>query len=471
MPERSKLRAGNIGRTAPRASGAFIRMEEWTPVRLRLRSPPQDPEGRCGVSDDPRARDGAVMRAVMQMEAGAGSRASSGARVRADVGVAALMSLSYAIALFHRTAFSAIAPTLQAEFALSAAESADLAALFFWTALCVMIPLGLLADAVGARRVAIGGTLTSAIGTLLFRDADSVVMLALGRVLVAVGSTAAFIALMRYVSTTFPARKAAYSGRGIFVGNVGAVASGAPLALLLAVLAWRDVWEALAAASVALGLALAIASPAARRQGPRAAVARDPVRELRSLLASRHVHLGILMQAGLAGAFYAFGNVVAPRWLAARGFAPLESGWEISVLIGGYGVGAAFWGWIGDREHQRTRALLVAACGAMLGWLLIATLPVRSAFGVAALFALAGACCGAFGLVYPLIAERHPPSHAGGVIACVNCGIPLGAAVLQNLAGRVPEATAPWLLFAVGAVTVAGAAMLLAERHGAAPAR
>jgi hypothetical protein len=34
--------------------------------------------------------------------------------------------------------------------------------------------------------------------------------------------------------------------------------------------------------------------------------------------------------------------------------------------------------------------------------------------------------CGAFVLVYALMTERHPSTHAGGVIALVNCGIPLG---------------------------------------------
>ena len=67
-------------------------------------------------------------------------------------------------------------------------------------------------------------------------------------------------------------------------------------------------------------------------------------------------------------------------------------------------------------------------------------------------------------LVYALMTERHPASHAGGVIACVNCGIPLGAAVLQSAAGRLPASEAPVLL-AAGALAVAAGAMLMYDRH------
>ena len=47
------------------------------------------------------------------------------------------MSVGYAVALFHRTAFQGIDLPLRAEFAMSASESADLAAVFFWTYLAV----------------------------------------------------------------------------------------------------------------------------------------------------------------------------------------------------------------------------------------------------------------------------------------------------------------------------------------------
>jgi MFS family permease len=158
-----------------------------------------------------------------------------------NAATAVLMSFAYAVALFQRTAFQGIDEPLRAQFAISASASADLSAVFFWTYLAVMIPAGLLTDAIGARRVAIGGCLLTAAGALAFSRADSFATLGVSRAVIAAGAAAAFVSLMRFVAVTFPDRKATYSGRGVLVGNAGAMASGAPLALLLTIAAWRDV--------------------------------------------------------------------------------------------------------------------------------------------------------------------------------------------------------------------------------------
>jgi predicted MFS family arabinose efflux permease len=264
---------------------------------------------------------------------------------------------------------------------------------------------------------------------------------------------------------TFPERKATISGRGILLGNVGAVCSGAPLALLLGIVAWRDIWLGLGILSLALAAAPFLLGQQMRPHGPRVTPPRDPWRELITLLRSRSVLLGMALQAGLAGTYYAFANVVAPRWLAARGFEPVAAGWMISMLIAGYGLGAAFWGWMGDQEHQRTRALLVAGMLAMLGWVAVAWLPVFGGAAVALLFMSIGLVSGAFVLIYALVTERHSPGHAGGVVACVNCGIPLGAALLASGTGRLSDTAAPWLLFVAGSITVLGSLALLNDRR------
>lgn len=383
----------------------------------------------------------------------------------ADRATAVLLSVGYAVALFHRTAFQAIAPQVSSEFGLSPPEAADLAAVFFWAYLAIMIPTGLLSDAIGARRVAVLGCVVTAAGSFLFRIGDSIVELTFARVLIAAGSPAAFVGMMRFVALTFPERRATFSGRGILMGNVGAVCSGAPLALLLGVVVWRDIWLGLGFLSLTLAAAPFLLGRQMRPRNPRVTPPHDPWRELITLLGSHSVQLGVALQAGLAGTFYAFANVVAPRWLEARGFDPVASGWMISTLIAGYGLGAAFWGWMGDREHQRTLALLVAGLLAMLGWVAVAWLPVFGGAAVAMLFLSIGLVSGAFVLIYALITERHSPSHAGGVVACVNCGIPLGAALLASSTGRLSDTAAPWLLFAAGSITVLGACALLNDRR------
>lgn len=375
------------------------------------------------------------------------------------------ISLCYAVALFHRTAFQAIDGSLQSELGLSPTATADVAAVFFWTYLAVLIPVGLLTDRYGARLVSVGSGLVSVAGTILFCSAESAGALYAGRMLIAAGSVGAFIGMMRFIALTYPDVKAKYSGRGIFIGNLGAMASGAPLVLLLDAAPWREVWLGTALLSFMLVCSIAwfgrrAAEPLVRSGGTASAL-----REVMYLFRSRWVHVGLAILAGLAGTFYAFSNLVGPRWLSSHGFGPGEAGWGVTILVGGYALGAAFWGWLGDLEHQRTRALFAACIGALVCWAFFALLHAPQVAAVRALFFAAGFFCGAFALVYPLIVERHPPQYAGGVIGCVNCGIPLGAAMLQTVAGRLPAHWMPALLVVSALVAVAGALVLLVDRR------
>ena len=70
---------------------------------------------------------------------------------KSSVGFVAVCA-GYALAMFHRTAFSEIAPLLGAEIGLSAARLGWIGSSFFWVYLLTQIPAGLLLDAVGPRR-------------------------------------------------------------------------------------------------------------------------------------------------------------------------------------------------------------------------------------------------------------------------------------------------------------------------------
>lgn len=209
----------------------------------------------------------------------------------ANRSTAVLLGFGYALALFHRTAFQAIGPQVSAECGMSTTATADLAAAFFWAYLVLMIPTGLLTDVVGARCVAVLGFVVTAAGSFLFCFSDSFVELTLGRLLIAAGSPAAFVGLMRFVALAFAERKATVSGRVNLLGNFGAMCSGAPLVLLLGVASWRDVWLGLGILSLALAAALYLLSRDMRPSRPCLTPPRGPWRELITLLGSRSVLL------------------------------------------------------------------------------------------------------------------------------------------------------------------------------------
>lgn len=401
-----------------------------------------------------------------------------------------VLSLCYSAALFQRLAFQGLAPVLGAELGLDFRLIADLGAAFFWAYLALMLPSGVLVDVFGARRVASVAALVSGLGCALLSAADSARAVFDARIVISVGGAFAFVCMMRFVLVAFPQRKASVGGRAIFVGNLGAIAAGAPLSAVLVLLSWRQVWAALAIGWLLLALAIRLLAPADRPVVGVRSVIRGSARSIADTLRCPRVWLGATILAGLAGTHWAGANLIGPVVLSRSGFDPIDVGAAISFLVGGYAIGAVAWGWLGDRfanEFARERLepepsfgdgsghcggppipaealVFCASAVAASAWLAIASTSSPSLPLAMLLLFVAGFSAGAFGLVYGAIAAFHPAGRSGVVVAAVNCGIPFGAASIQAIAGRLSP-SAVMLPVLVGVmVSLFGALLLWAIR-------
>jgi sugar phosphate permease len=167
-----------------------------------------------------------------------------------------IVLLSFVLSFFHRTAPAAIAAELARTFAINAATLGTLAATYFYMYTVLQIPVGVLADTVGPRKLLAGGSLIAGIGSLAFGLAPSWEVAAIGRTLVGVGTATAFIAILKISAVWFPPQRfATLNGVTMFAGNAGAVVAGAPLAWLVGETSWRNVFLGLAALSLALAAA------------------------------------------------------------------------------------------------------------------------------------------------------------------------------------------------------------------------
>lgn len=373
-----------------------------------------------------------------------------------------VLSLVYACALFQRLAFQSVGPLLGSELGLGAAAQADLGASFFWAYLLLMIPCGILVDRQGPRRMVIVGAMLSSAGCALFASGLSLPELMLARVIISAGGVFAFVCMMRYVGTTFSTRKTTISGRCILIGNLGAISAGAPLALMLAHLHWREVWFFLSFGWLLLAIALwawVPRDPADKLDSVRPAALKA---ELRSIFGASSTYFGIVLVAGLAGTFWAFANFIGPRVLSLSQLSSTQVGMAVSVMVCGYATGAAVWGWLGD-HIQRERLVVLACTVTISAWLTFMGIGSMSLLAIASILFVAGFGSGAFGLVYVILTERHEARQSGMVIACVNCGIPLGAALFQVTAGRLEQGDAMVPILAGCLLALFAAAALVAD--------
>lgn len=344
----------------------------------------------------------------------------------------------YALAMFHRTAFSEIAPLLAMETGLSASCLGWIGSSFFWVYLLTQIPAGLLLDAVGPRRMSAWACAAMALGAAGFALARTPVPLAAARGLCAAGAVTIFLSLIAYCRESVPEHSNAILGRGLMIGNLGGIASAAPLGLAMDMLGWRDIWWLMAAVAALSSLTLLLTMPERERLLAPAQSLRHALPSFLRSMYRTDVYLGAGALAGLAGAFHGFTGFGAHRLADSLGIDLQDQGIAVSVMIGGYAFGVWWWGRLGDKTAVRNRIVMLAPLGAAAVWtVLLASPPIWTPWLCALLFA-AGLACSAFGCVYGMLADLSGAAARNSVIAAANCGIALAAASCQVVQGLLP---------------------------------
>ena len=129
----------------------------------------------------------------------------------------------YVLSFFHRTAPAAIASELTRAFDISATVLGTLAATYFYVYTLLQVPVGVLADTLGPRRILAAGSLIAGVGSLIFGVAPAWEIAAIGRTLVGIGVSVAFISILKLCALWFPANRfATVVGVTMFAGNLGA---------------------------------------------------------------------------------------------------------------------------------------------------------------------------------------------------------------------------------------------------------
>ncbi len=360
-----------------------------------------------------------------------------------------VVGFAFVLSFFHRFAPAAIASDLQSAFQIHSAALGGLAATYFYVYTVMQIPTGVLADTLGPRRIVAAGGVIAGLGSLLFGLADSFNLATLGRLLVGLGVSVTFIALLKLNAAWFNERHfGTLAGLTILLGNLGAVLAASPLAWALGYVSWRDVFVVVGL----LSLFLAWLAWWLVRDNP-AQVGLPSLRELDGKAAhpahDGHWYDGLLQVAGNRATWPGFfvnlgvsGTLFAYAGLWAVPFLTQGHAWDratatahTSILLAAFAVGAFFIGTLSDRLGKR-KPVVIVACGLyLLCWLpLLLGWQLRPGWSHA-LFLLMGLGAAGFTLTWACAKEVNRHALSGMATSLVNTGAFLGAAILQPLVG------------------------------------
>src|SRR5687768_975732 len=157
----------------------------------------------------------------------------------------------YFLSFFFRNVNAVISKDLAQEFALAPADLGFLTSMYLLAFAAFQLPLGVLLDRYGPRRVVASLLCVAGLGALIFALARDFTLLALGRALIGLGVSAGLMGAIKAFTLWFPlSRLATLNGLYLAAGGIGGLAATAPAEALLGPLGWRVLFHLLGALSV-----------------------------------------------------------------------------------------------------------------------------------------------------------------------------------------------------------------------------
>jgi predicted MFS family arabinose efflux permease len=384
----------------------------------------------------------------------------------------------YFVSYFYRSINAIIGPQLAREFGLSAAGLGLLTAVYFFAFAAFQLPLGVLLDRYGPRRVNATLLLVAAAGGVWFAFGQSATELTAARAVIGLGVSGCLMSSLTAFALWYPPERiATMTGVAFASGMLGAIAATVPLEVLLRTLHWREVFFIVVAATVAVSLLLYLVVPerAAVRRGERLA---EQLRGLALLARDPLFWRAALCIGASQAAAVALGTLWVATWLRdIAGYSQAEVArallaFSVAMIAGYLGFGRA-----ADALARRGRSELplifggLAAASASL-----ALLALGVPRGALALWCVFFGCATSVVLSYTLLTRRYPKEMAGRVNSTLNVFVFVGMfsgqwafGLVLNLwpqtpAGYSPEAY-PWALGMLWLVQLAGIAWFWSGRN------
>jgi MFS family permease len=331
---------------------------------------------------------------------------------------------AYIIAVFHRSSLGVAGVGAAERFGVGTSMLALLSVAQLAVYAGMQIPVGVLLDRFGSRRMLVGGGLLMVAGQLLFAFAADIGPAIAARVLIGVGDAMTFISVLRVVAMWYPPRRnplmVQLTG---MVGQLGALSSAVPLVVLL-----RDVgWTATFLGAAGLGAAAIALVAVALKDTP--VPDQDKADKKRMALKDSWEHPGTRL--GLWTHFVAqfSGSVFALLWgfpflTQAEGLAPATAALLLSLLtVGGIVLGPVVGHFCGRLPYHRSTLVLGIVASSAVAWSVVLLWPGRAPLAVLTGLVLVLAVNGPGSMIgFDYARSFNPAARIGGATGIVNVG-------------------------------------------------
>lgn len=344
----------------------------------------------------------------------------------------------YFLSYLFRSINAVIAPQLTSEIGLSAAELGLLTSCYFLAFASFQLPLGLLLDRYGPRRVQSALLLSAALGALLFAIGDTLLELAVARALIGLGAAGGLMSSFKAITLWFPKERwPLINGCFLAMGGLGAVAATAPLQEALELVDWRGVFLILVGITVAVAAIIRVAVPERPGHGVDGSTLREQIAGFRVVFGDRLFWRVAPLTVTTMTANLAIQGLWAGPWLRdVAGLPPHGVAGYLLAIAAAMTVGFVASGVLADLCGRRGIGL-IPVVGWLTGGFILTQAVIALELAPAALTPWLGFGLLANGaaLVYPLLNRHFPIALAGRASTGLNTLAFFGAFAGQYLLG------------------------------------
>lgn len=345
----------------------------------------------------------------------------------------------YLLSYLLRAVNAVVAPDLVAAFHLSAADLGLLTAAYLGAFCLFQLPLGVLLDRYGPRRVQAIVLTIAALGCALFAVSDGFPMLFLARAVIGFGFAGGLMASFKASSMWVPTARRSLTNTMIMAfGGLGIVAATAPTALVVELVGWRATFLIFSAAILAVALFIYVVVPEQRATVAARSLVTQVDELVRILKLPLFWRLAPLL-ALTAGSQIAIQTLWAGPWFRdVMGLARDDVARHLLWVAIAFVIGIISVGIVADHLGRRRVSPIVVMLGAQIVYLAAqAVIVLRLPSLVVPAWLLSAATGQVAILAYPWLAEHVGNQLAGRSNATLNFTMFAAAFATQYLIGVI----------------------------------
>jgi MFS family permease len=363
--------------------------------------------------------------------------------------ICGLGALFYCYEYLLRIAPSVMMVDLMQAYQIDATTFGNLAAFYYYAYTPMQLPVGVLMDHYGPRRLLTLACLVCAGGSYLFGQALYIGLAEIGRFLVGFGSAFAFVGVLKLATIWLPPRRfALISGLTTSLGMIGGMFGDIYLTSLVNQIGWRSTILLSAAAGVLLAVAICLVVRDRHDGDAQVADVADKVHFKDVLIGAVKIFkkpqiflcglVGCLLYLSLSSFAELWG---IPYLQVAHSLTKQQAALSVSMVFLGWMFGGPLVGWFSDAIGRRLLPLMLGAIGGtvsigiLLYWQSLPLIAINILLFLFGLFAAAEV------VVFAIARESCPNHLSASALAIVNMLVMMGGVLFQPLTGYFLDLT------------------------------